>query len=211
MQSVHGIVDHSVTEAFVLIITFCICWCFWPLLLARLDSDTSDAKLLVSTGKAGNVFPSVDVDPDDVSTQADESEEDSSTDSEFEDSCCAAQTTTFSTGALFEHYGLFGASPTAWCQNHGLSCAEDDGDEIDSEEECAPSMGAICSMKANDLFEHYSLFGASPGAWSGSAIDTSLDEREGGDDSDGVLPSAAVLFEHYGLFGASPGTWASKT
>jgi hypothetical protein len=182
---------------------------FWPLLLARLDSGTSDAKLSVSTGKAGNVFPGVDLDPDDVSTQADESEEDLSTDSEFEDFCCAAQASTFSTGALFEHYGLFGASPTTWCQNH----AEEVGDEIDSEEH-APSMATICPMKAADLFEHYSLFGASPGAWSGSAIDSSLDDREeeyGGDDSDGVLPSAAALFEHYGLFGAPPDTWASKT
>lgn len=213
MQSVQAIVDRSVTEAFILITTFCVCWSFWPLFLARLDCSTSDAKLPVSTGKAGNVFPGVDLDSDDVSTQADESEEDLSTDSECEDSCCVAQATTFSTGALFEHYGLFGASPTTWCQNHAVGCAEETGDEID-DEECSPASATSCPMKATDLFEHYGVFGASPGAWSGGANDTSLDDREeeyGGDDSHGVFSSAAVLFEHYGLFGASPGTWASKT
>lgn len=216
MQSVQRFVDGSVTDAFILIITFCICWFFWPLLLALLDCSTSDMKSSVSTAKVGKVFAGADLDPDEVSTQADESEEDSSIDSEIEDSWCVAQATTSSTAALFEHYGLFGASPATWC-NHAQLDVEEIGDEIDDEEseDSVQSIATGCHVKAADLCEHYGLFGASPGAWSGSASDTSLDDREDeceSDDSYGVLlPSAAALFEHYGLFDAAPDAWASKT
>lgn len=213
MQSVTGFVDGSVAETFIFATTFCICWFFWPLLLARLDNSTSDVKLSVPTGKACNVFSRVDLDLDDVSTQADESEECLSSDSEFEECPSTAQATTFSTGALFEHYGLFGASPATWCQNHAFIGAEEVGDETDGEE-VIPSMATSCHLKATDLFEHYGLFGASPGAWSGSAIDTSMGDRKeeyGSDDSHEGLASASMLFEHYGLFGASPNTWARQT
>lgn len=106
--------------------------------------------------------------------------------------------------------------PATWCQNHAQLDVEEVGDAIYSEEseDGVESIPVGCHVKAADLFEHYGLFGASPGAWSGSASDTSLDDREDEyefDDSYDVLPSAAALFEHYGLFDAAPGAWASKT
>lgn len=152
-----------------------------------------------------------------MSSHADESEKESSIDSEIEDSCCVAQATTSSTAALFEHYALFGASPATWCQNHAQLDVEEVGGENDCEEseDGAESIAVGCHVKAAELFEHYGLFGASPGAWSGSASDTSWDDREDeyecGDSYEVLLPSAAALFEHYGLFDAAPDAWASKT
>jgi len=214
MQNVQGTMDGSVIDVFVLIFTFCICWFFWPLLLACLDFGVSDVKSSMSTAQAGKVFPGVDLDPDEVSTQADESEDESSIDSETEDSYRVAQLTTSSTASLFEHYGLFGASPATWYQHQAQVGMEKLGDEID--DDGVPLNG--CHARETDLFEHYSLFGASPGAWSGSATDASLtdasldEEEDEGDDSYGVLlPSAALIFEHYGLFDTVLDVWANKT
>jgi len=77
-------------------------------------------------------------------------------------------------------------------------------------------------LKVAQLFDHYELFGASPGVWSSTESDGSDFEDDCLDESaeelihEGNLVEPMIskvahleLFEHYGLFGAPVGTWSS--
>lgn len=127
---------------------------------------------------------------------------------------------------LFDHYELFGASPGVWSgtRSDGADLEDDgleDSAEVELEDE-KQDMSHDERLKVADLFEHYELFGASPGVWSSTESDGSDFEDDCLDESaeelihEGNLVEPMIskvahleLFEHYGLFGAPVGTWSS--
>lgn len=121
--------------------------------------------------------------------------------------------------ALFDHYGLFGASPGVWSStgSDGADleddCLEELAEELEDEDQDSFQDE---HLKVAKLFEHYNLFGASPGVWSADLEEDSLDEsaEELTHVGMSVEPTTSQvahleLFEHYGLFGAPVGTWSS--
>jgi len=171
MQSVQGIV---VSYLFEIITNICVGGLIQLRLLACLDCRTVDAKVLVPAKVSGSVFE-MKADHDEVSTQVDESENDLSADSEVEDLDSFAQDKSFSTSVLFDHYGLFGASPGSWLQNSWLEEEADNniddgggGDDNDDDDRVPPNTTMIV------LLEHYGLFDANPGVWSGRFLDIHL-------------------------------------
>lgn len=127
--------------------------------------------------------------------------------------------------ALFDHYGLFGASPGVWSSTESddadLEDETSDESEEELEEEDQDSFQDEHS-KVAELFEHYNLFGASPGVWSSMGPDCADLDDDCSEESDEELiqegnsvepmiskVSQLELFEHYGLFGAPAGTWSN--
>lgn len=127
--------------------------------------------------------------------------------------------------ALFDHYGLFGAPLGAW--NSTVSdgadlednCLEESAEELEDEEQDSLQDE---HLKVAKLFEHYNLFGASPGVWSSTGSDGADLEDDSLDESAEELTHVGnsvesaprqvahlEIFEHYGLFGAPVGTWSS--
>jgi len=176
MQSVQGI---AVSYLFEIITSICLGGVIQLRLLACLDCRTVDAKVLVPAKVSGNVFE-IKADHDEVSTQVDESESDLSAASEAEDCDSLPQDKSFSTSVLFDHYGLFGASPGSWLQNSWLEEEADnnvddgggDDDDDDDDDPVPPNTTMI------DLLEHYSLFDANPGVWSGRFLDMHLEHDD---------------------------------
>lgn len=189
MQSVQGFVASQFFEACVLITSVCISWIILSLLSATLDLCTSDVKRSVPKAKGVDAFSGVNVDLDDASTQADDSDADLTDESDADDSDRALEVSPRS--KLFEHYGLFGASPAAWCQNRVLDAAEEADDETDGKKDAE---AVACNDQMRVVLEV-----------------VEREEECGVDACRGVSLSASTLFEHYGLFGACPGTWAGKT
>jgi len=127
---------------------------------------------------------------------------------------------------LFDHYELFGASPGAWSstKSDGVDLEDDSLEEsIEVElEGVEQELSQDEHSKVAELFEHYQLFGASPGVWSGTESDGSdleddcFDEpaeelTHEGNSVEPMISKVAHLeiFENYGLFGAPVGTWTS--
>lgn len=196
----------QVAEVLILTVGVALGWLIWPVVhqkLAHSASQRKEAALL----EESEIY--------DVDLEAEKHDQ-------FEDEHLKV-------AALFDHYGLFGAPLGAWNSTESDGANLDDDCLEESAEESAEELEDEDQdslqdehLKVAKLFEHYSLFGASPGAWSSTgsdgadleddSLDESAEELTRAGNSVEPAPSQVAhleLFEHYGLFGAPVGTWSS--
>lgn len=124
---------------------------------------------------------------------------------------------------LLEHYGVFGAAAGAWSDSCQRAPAEEPARLLAPAPSSLPACQEFLEPPSPPrdwrmLLEHYDVFGADVGAWSGSLQRSTAEElaphraspplrqRRPAPESN-PPPAWRMLLDQYGAFGAAPGAW----